>query len=154
MYFNQLNKETGVGYYLDFIFEDKDRDEEGNIINRSIDLTVLSYIISGDENAYYTSHIVSGVASWLLQYDNAFGTTAFYEFKTSFPEYSAFFDIVQNGNVLIGRSNSETINGTSGVDVIWGNNGNNSLSGGAGNDVLYSVLVMIHLTVAQVTIPS
>ena len=138
MYFNQLNKETGVGYYLDFIFEDKDRDEEGNIINRSIDLTVLSYIISGDENAYYTSHIVSGVASWLLQYDNAFGTTAFYEFKTSFPEYSAFFDIVQNGNVLIGRSNSETINGTSGVDVIWGNNGNNSLSGGAGNDVLYS----------------
>jgi hypothetical protein len=52
MYFNQLNRETEVGYYLRFIFEDED--ENGN---KTLDLTALSYVIPHDGNSYHTGHI-------------------------------------------------------------------------------------------------
>lgn len=137
MYFNQLNKETVFGYYLDFIFEEKKLDDEGTIIGRSLDSSVFPYIIPENGNKYYYSHVISGIASWLLQYDNAFGTTSFFDFKAYFPEYTAFFNVVQNGNVLLSGKVSEAIYGTSGIDLIWCMSGNNTLTGRYGDDVLY-----------------
>lgn len=129
MYFNQLNRETAFGYYLDFVFEEKTLDAEGTIIDRSLDLSVFPYIIPENGNKYYYSHVISGVASWLLQYDNAFGTNSFSDFKAYFPEYTAFFDVVQNGNVILGEVGSKRICGTSGIDLIWSETGNNILTG-------------------------
>jgi hypothetical protein len=138
MYLNQLNKETEIGYYLTLIFETRNSDEDGKITDRTLDLSLLSRAISNIEDAYKTSRIVSGAASWLLQYDNAFGTGNFSDFKQDFPEYTAYFDIIQNGNVLLGKDGSETVNGASGIDIIRGNSGGNTLNGSSGNDVLYS----------------
>lgn len=137
MYFNQLNRETAFDYYIGFVLEDKIFDDEGTIIDQALDLSVFPYIIPENGNKYYYSHVVSCIASWLLQYDNAFGTTSFSDFKAYFPEYSAFFNVVENGNVLLSGNKGEIIYGTSGIDLIWCMNGNNTLMSGYGDDVLY-----------------
>ena len=137
MYFNQLNKETVCGCYLNFIFEDKIVDNDGEVAERTLDLSWLSNIIFKDDEIAYNNNVISGIASWLLQYDSAFGTDAFSEFKTGYPEYASVFDMVKNGNVIICSNNDKIFYGTSGLDLMWCSANDISLVGQSGNDILY-----------------
>lgn len=62
-------------------------------------LSWLSNMEFMEDEIAYSKNVISGIASWLLQYDSAFGTNAFSDFKSYYPEYADIFNIVKNGNV-------------------------------------------------------
>ena len=137
MYFNQLNKETLCGCYLNFIFEDRITDNDGEVVKRNLDLSWVSDMEFTDNEIAYGKNVISGIASWLLQYDSAFGTDAFDNFKAGYAEYADVFNIVKNANVMICSSNNKTFWGTSAPDLMWSSVDGISLAGQAGNDILY-----------------
>lgn len=132
MYFNLLNKETEVGEYLDLVY--KRWNENGRYLDISMFEDALSEMISDGKNA---DNVISGVASWLKQYDEAFQDKKFAELKKNFFEYSELLDRVADTNVLLGSNNDDTLTGTNRSDIICGEQGNDTIIGGLGNDILY-----------------
>lgn len=132
MYFNLLNKETEVGEYLDLIL--KRWNQDGKYLDASRFEAVIADMVAEGKNV---DNIISGVASWLYQYDKAFDDTTFTSLREDFIDYAEFFDKIADANVLLGGNNSDTLNGTNSIDIICGDGGNDSINGGNGNDILY-----------------
>ncbi len=131
MYFNLLNKETVVGEYLSLIL--KRWNENGPYLDVSAFNSKVSEMIKNGENV---ENVLSGVASWLKQYDNAFGESCYAELSKEFTDYSELLNRVSSASVLLGGTGNDSLKGTNGIDIIYGDNGNDVLSGGAGNDIL------------------
>ncbi len=131
MYFNLLNKETVVGEYLSLIL--KRWNENGPYLDVSAFNSKVSEMIKNGENV---ENVLSGVASWLKQYDNAFGESCYAELSKEFTDYSELLNRVSSASVLLGGTGNDSLKGTNGIDIIYGDNGNDVLSGGSGNDIL------------------
>lgn len=132
MYFNLLNKETEVGEYLDLIL--KRWNQDGKYLDTTLFEATIAQMRENGENV---DNILVGVASWLYQYDEAFGDNTFIGLRETFLEYAEYFDRITDTNVLLGSNSSDTLNGTNSVDVICGDAGNDKINGGNGNDILY-----------------
>ncbi len=131
MYFNLLNKETVVGEYLSLVL--KRWNENGPYLDVSAFNSKVSKMIKNGENV---ENVLSGVASWLKQYDNAFGESCYAELSKEFTDYSELLNRVSSASVLLGGTGNDSLKGTNGIDIIYGDNGNDVLNGGAGNDIL------------------
>ncbi|MCX4375867.1 MAG: hypothetical protein OSJ61_06810 [Lachnospiraceae bacterium] len=131
MYFNLLNKETVVGEYLSLVL--KRWNENGPYLDVSAFNSKVSEMIENGENV---ENVLSGVASWLKQYDNAFGESCSAELSKEFTDYSELLNRVSSASVLLGGTGNDSLKGTNGIDIIYGDNGNDVLNGGSGNDIL------------------
>lgn len=137
MYFNLLNKETIIGEYLYLIFEDTIDDGSGR---KTLDLTLFNLVLASEIKAgENVDGILSGVGSWLYQYDKAFGTSVFNEFRNHFlnisENYANLIDNITIENVIIGTGGNDNLFGTDRDDIFDGLTGNDTLNGGAGDDI-------------------
>lgn len=141
MYFNLLNKEGYNGEYLDLIT--LRWGENGAYLDTALFEEKISSMISNGEDV---SDILSGISSWIYQYEISHKTShAFNNLNTTFSDYAELFDHVIDTNVILGTKSSDNIVGTNknGIiyvdadnDTIFGGKGNNILIGDEGNDAL------------------
>ena len=118
MYFNLLNKESGIDEYLNLIFECIDDDG-----NRNLDTTLFECII--ERRLHYgesVDNIVYGVASWLYQYDSTYGTNTFANFNTFMLQFTDQYTQINeyiSASVVLGTRGNDSLNGSSAKDIVW-----------------------------------
>lgn len=132
MYFNLLNDESVDSDALDSVRYSW----EGS--KKTLDITsfiedIERRIAEGQdpENA-----LMFG-ASWLYEYDSAFGTDLLGQVRSHFADYAPMLDRINGLSVIIGGNANDILSGTANDDTIYGGAGDDILSGGAGNDSYY-----------------
>lgn len=132
MYFNLLNKEGYNGEYLDLITL-RWGENVVYLDTAFFEEKIYSMISNGED----VSDILSGISSWIYQYEISHKTShAFNNLKTTFSDYAELFDHVIDTNVILGTKSSDNIVGTNKNGIIYVDADNDTIFGGKGNDIL------------------
>lgn len=135
-YYNILNMYSGLGGYLNAVYEYTDDDG-----NKVMDMSYLNYVIDLKmTNSEDVDSIIYDLGIYLKSYDSINHTNYYNEYCKHYSSISSHYaDIVEMskaGNTYIGTDESDSYSGTGSNDFILGKGGDDTLSGGAGNDII------------------